>query len=62
MKKLLFSIVFTLAILIGLMVAFSTGVSADPGHGFDGYPGSGNGGSGIYHDQPQWHGQCSNHV
>ena len=44
MKKLFLSIVFTLAILIGLTAAFSTGVSADPGHGFDGYPGSGNGG------------------
>ena len=45
MKKLFLSIVFTLAILIGLMAAFSTGVSADPGHGFDGYPGPGNGGA-----------------
>ena len=41
MKKVFLSIVFTLAILVGLMAAFSTGVSADPGHGFDGYPGNG---------------------
>ena len=45
MKKVFFSIVFTLAILVGLMVAFSTGVSADQGRGFDGYSGPGNRGA-----------------
>jgi 6-phosphogluconolactonase len=45
MKKIFLSIVFTLAILIGLTAAFSTGVSADPGHGFDGFSGPGNGGA-----------------
>jgi 6-phosphogluconolactonase len=45
MKKIFLSIVFTLAILIGLTAAFSTGVLADQGHGFDGYSGPGNGGA-----------------
>ena len=45
MKKIFLSVVFTLAILIGLMAAFSSGVSADEGHGFDGYSGPGNGGA-----------------
>ena len=43
MKKVFFSIVFTLAILVSLMVVFSAGVSADPGHGPDGYSGFGKG-------------------
>jgi 6-phosphogluconolactonase (cycloisomerase 2 family) len=45
MKKIFLSVVFTLAILIGLMAAFSSGVSADQGHGFDGYSGPGDGGA-----------------
>jgi 6-phosphogluconolactonase (cycloisomerase 2 family) len=45
MKKIFLSVVFTLAILIGLVAAFSSGVSADQGHGFDGYSGPGDGGA-----------------
>ena len=43
MKKVVFSIIFTVALLVGLTAAFSTGVFADAGPGADWHSGPGGG-------------------